>query len=82
MHEILCVVSESGDVEELWRQAVASGTPLISPVAADGTVEVTFLWRGEATMTSVSWGLRLPLQRVPGTDLWRTEPRTSGPSTS
>ena len=61
---------QAGDAEELWRQAVASGTPLISPVDDDGTVQVTFLWRGEAETTWVSWGLRLALRRMPGTDLW------------
>ena len=71
IHEILCVVSEAGDAEELWRQAVAFGAPLISPVDEDGMVEVTFLWRGEATTTMVARGLQLPLRRVPGTDLWR-----------
>jgi enterochelin esterase family protein len=39
-------------------------------VETDGTVEVTFLWRGEAESTSVGWGVWLPLQREPGTDLW------------
>jgi enterochelin esterase family protein len=39
-------------------------------VAADGTVEVTFLWRGEAEQTSVCWGVWMDLTRVPGTDLW------------
>jgi enterochelin esterase-like enzyme len=56
-------------VQELWDQAVAAGGPLIEPW--DGTTSlVTFLWRGDAAVTSVGWGLSLPLTRVPGTDLW------------
>jgi enterochelin esterase-like enzyme len=60
------------DLEELWSRARRDGGPLVSPVASDGTVEVTFLWRGEAQETSVAWGLWLPLERQPGTDLWHT----------
>jgi enterochelin esterase family protein len=58
------------DPEELWAQAQRTGSPLVSPVAPDGTVEVTFVWRGEAETTSLGWGLWLDLERVPGTDLW------------
>ncbi|MET0492372.1 MAG: alpha/beta hydrolase-fold protein [Actinoplanes sp.] len=55
---------------DLWQQAMESGTPLVSPVGEDGTVEVTFLWRGEAPRTTIGWGLNLELERRPGTDLW------------
>ncbi|MFI7542725.1 alpha/beta hydrolase-fold protein [Actinoplanes sp. NPDC049599] len=58
------------DPEALWSQAQRTGSPVVSPVAPDGTVEVTFLWRGEAESTSVGWGVWLELARVPGTDLW------------
>jgi len=55
---------------DLWQQATESGAPLVSPVGEDGTVEVTFLWRGEAEETFVGWGVHLRLERRPGTDLW------------
>jgi enterochelin esterase-like enzyme len=55
---------------DLWQQALASGTPLVAPVDDDGTVEVTFLWRGEAPRTTIGWGLDLELERRPGADLW------------
>jgi enterochelin esterase family protein len=58
------------DAEALWSRALRTGSPIVSPVAADGTVEVTFLWRGEAISTSVGWGVWLELDRAPGTDLW------------
>ena len=58
------------DPEALWAQAQRTGSPVISPVAPDGTVEVTFVWRGEAETTRVAWGVWLDLERVPGTDLW------------
>ncbi len=63
------------DPAALWDRAQRTGSPIISPVADDGTAEVTFLWRGEARTTSVCWGLRLPLDRVPGTDLWHASIR-------
>jgi enterochelin esterase family protein len=58
------------DPEALWSRAQRTGSPIVSPRAADGTVEVTFLWRGEAAATRVGWGVWLELDRVPGTDLW------------
>jgi enterochelin esterase-like enzyme len=58
------------DPASLWEQARRSGGPVVSPVAGDGTAEVTFLWRGEAESTSVGWGVWMPLRREPGTDLW------------
>jgi enterochelin esterase family protein len=70
--------SDAGAVaaaEELWARAQRTGSPLVSPVAADGTVEVTFVWRGEAETTSVGWGMWLDLERVPGTDLWHRSVR-------
>jgi len=63
-------VADPTDLEALWSQAQRTGSPVVSPVAADGTVEVTFLWRGEAEATSVGWGVWLELDRVPGSDLW------------
>ncbi|GAA2638994.1 alpha/beta hydrolase-fold protein [Paractinoplanes durhamensis] len=53
-------------IEEFWAD---TGSPLIEP-AGDGRTLVTFLWRGEAVSTRVWWGFDLPLDRVPGTDLW------------
>jgi enterochelin esterase-like enzyme len=56
-------------VERLWASARSAGGPLIEPGPA-GESLVTFLWRGEAEMTAVDWGVQVPLRRVPGTDLW------------
>ncbi|MFI5934485.1 alpha/beta hydrolase-fold protein [Actinoplanes sp. NPDC051494] len=55
---------------DLWEKASAAGAPLVSPVTAQGLVEVTFVWRGEAASTSVGWGQQHPLRRSPGTDVW------------
>jgi enterochelin esterase-like enzyme len=57
------------DLEEFWRAVRASGTPLVEPID-DDTVLVTFLWRGEAEVTNVGWGVDLTLERLPDTDLW------------
>jgi enterochelin esterase family protein len=56
-------------VEEFWSETRRRGTPLIEP-RDDGSVLVTFLWRGEAAKTRAWWGVDVPLERVPGTDLW------------
>jgi enterochelin esterase-like enzyme len=44
-------------------------SPVITP-GRDGTVFVTFRWRGEAISTEVTWGVRAPMIRQPGSDLW------------
>jgi enterochelin esterase-like enzyme len=54
----------------LWERLVAGGAPLIEPLDGD-TSRVTFMWRGEAGTTSVEWGVKLALERLPGTDLWQ-----------
>jgi enterochelin esterase family protein len=56
-------------VDDFWRRAIATGTPLIDPVS-DDACQVTFLWRGEARTTTVAWGVELELERMLGTDLW------------
>jgi enterochelin esterase family protein len=56
-------------LDEFWHDVGRRGTPLVEPLDRDRRL-VTFLWRGEATTTSVSWGVNLPLQRLGGTDLW------------
>lgn len=56
-------------LEAFWREATTAGTPMIED-RDDGTVLVTFLWRGTAESTRVWWGVNLDLTRIPGTDLW------------
>jgi enterochelin esterase-like enzyme len=56
-------------VDKFWREAVEQGTPLIEAEDADSAL-VTFVWRGEAAITRVRYGLNVDLQRIPGTDLW------------
>jgi enterochelin esterase-like enzyme len=56
-------------VDAFWRDATATGTPLIEPLDVDTSL-VTFLWRGQARSTSVGWGVPVPLERLAGTDLW------------
>ncbi|GIM96571.1 alpha/beta hydrolase-fold protein [Paractinoplanes toevensis] len=62
---LLSTLSTEG-LADFWD---TTGTPLIEP-AGDGQLLVTFLWRGEAASTRVFWGFEIPLERVPGTDLW------------
>jgi enterochelin esterase family protein len=54
----------------LWERLVAGGAPLIEPLDAETSL-VTFMWRGEAATTTVEWGVKLALERIPGTDLWQ-----------
>lgn len=56
-------------VASFWDRVTATGTPLIEP-CRDGTRLVTFLWRGTARSTRARWGVDIPLDRIPGTDLW------------
>ncbi|MEV4350131.1 alpha/beta hydrolase-fold protein [Actinoplanes sp. NPDC049596] len=56
-------------VADLWARVVETGAPLIEPYD-DANRLVTFLWRGEATSTRAWWGVDIPLDRIPGTDLW------------
>ena len=56
-------------IDQLWREVAAAGSPLIE-TWDDEQVLVTFLWRGEATSTRAWWGVDVPLDRLPGTDLW------------
>jgi enterochelin esterase-like enzyme len=56
-------------VAEFWAETTARGTPLVEPHDA-GSVRVTFLWRGRAATTRAWWGVDVPLDRLPGTDLW------------
>lgn len=56
-------------VDDFWAEVTATGTPLIEPCGDDNAL-VTFLWRGEARTSRAWWGVDIPLNRVPGTDLW------------
>lgn len=55
--------------DAFWRAVVDTGTPLIE-AAADGSALATFVWRGEAAMTRVGWGVDVELSRIAETDLW------------
>jgi hypothetical protein len=61
--------AQTGAVEAMWAELTVAGTPLVEPLD-DHTSLVTFLWRGEADTTRIEWGVQLPLDRLPGTDLW------------
>ncbi|MFF5081476.1 alpha/beta hydrolase-fold protein [Actinoplanes sp. NPDC000266] len=56
-------------VDSFWARAAERGTPLIEPWDDAGRL-VTFLWRGAARSTRAWWGVDIPLERIPGTDLW------------
>lgn len=58
-----------GALEQFWREVTAAGTPLVEPWD-DERCLVTFLWRGQAQSTSVTWGIEVRLTRLPDTDLW------------
>jgi enterochelin esterase family protein len=66
-------------VEEFWKEVQRRGTPLIDAIADDGSVIVTFLWRGGAELRNVIvFASVLPendpaqqgLAHIPGTDIW------------
>jgi enterochelin esterase-like enzyme len=56
------------DPEGFWREH-GCRSPLVEPWD-DGHVLVTFLWRGEAERTTAWWNIDVPLDRIPGTDVW------------
>lgn len=56
-------------VEEFWSELSTAGTPLVERTEDDSAL-VTFVWRGEAPTTAVTWGVDVPLTRIPDTDLW------------
>ncbi|WP_020393303.1 alpha/beta hydrolase [Kribbella catacumbae] len=56
-------------LDKFWREVAASGAPLIEEPDENSAL-VTFVWRGTAESTSVTWGVNLPLHRFVDSDLW------------
>ncbi|WP_285690289.1 alpha/beta hydrolase-fold protein [Actinoplanes sp. NBRC 103695] len=56
------------DPDRFWAES-GNRSPLVEPWD-DDHVLVTFLWRGEAESTKAWWNIDVPLDRIPGTDVW------------
>ncbi|WP_307872696.1 alpha/beta hydrolase-fold protein [Paractinoplanes ovalisporus] len=67
--QIAALLEDPAGLPDWWLRVTETGGPLVEPWRDDSRL-VTFLWRGSARSTRVWWGLDVPLERMPGNDLW------------